>query len=190
MQLAAAIKPYDLLYNRKNLRCQETSRCSSRLKQAIDIPLAVGETSAHDLGGNHLFAGGSSGHSSGGLLPITGGNLAAAERSPRWVRRTKFPLAPHCVTTGPGCHREFCHVSAAIPAVLDPRVLPPAFSPAWPREEKLVRGTRMAIASLTRTVRDWDALLMSQCSQNSLRSQSRQNGRHAEDCLMARSSDY
>ncbi|MFN0018575.1 MAG: mandelate racemase/muconate lactonizing enzyme family protein [Pirellulaceae bacterium] len=114
MQLAAAIKPYDVLYIEEPA-VPGNMEVFKRLKQAISIPLAVGEqarTIWEVIG--YLQEGVAD------ILQIdcahTGG-ISQLRKIATLGEAYQVPLAPHCVTTDLGATASL-HVSAAIPLFL------------------------------------------------------------------------
>ena len=114
MQLALAIKPYDVLYIEEPA-VPGNIEVFKRLKQAISIPLAVGEqarTIWEVIG--YLQEGVAD------ILQIdcahTGG-ISQLRKIATLGEAYQVPLAPHCVTTDLGATASL-HVSAAIPLFL------------------------------------------------------------------------
>lgn len=114
MQLASAIKPYDVLYIEEPA-VPGNMEVFKRLKQAISIPLAVGEqarTIWEVIG--YLQEGVAD------ILQIdcahTGG-ISQLRKIATLGEAYQVPLAPHCVTTDLGATASL-HVSAAIPLFL------------------------------------------------------------------------
>lgn len=114
MQLASAIKPYDVLYIEEPA-VPGNIEVFKRLKQAISIPLAVGEqarTIWEVIG--YLQEGVAD------ILQIdcahTGG-ISQLRKIATLGEAYQVPLAPHCVTTDLGATASL-HVSAAIPLFL------------------------------------------------------------------------
>lgn len=125
IQLASAIKPYDLLYIEEPA-VPGNMEVFKRLKQHIDIPLAVGEQARTiwDVIG-YLQAG------CADILEVdcahTGG-ISQMRKIATLGEAYQVPIAPHCVTTDLGMTASL-HCSAAVPLYLIheyyPNITPP-----------------------------------------------------------------